>query len=144
MHHATPGASTSATIRSFSSSRQRRRRSAPVMISIQTPAPDLNSARTSAAKIRGKVHTCQAVPAGRIQRDRHLHSIAEHGRAAWQRASGYTKRARAEAAIGRFKQVIGDGLRSRTDRRRSTEVDVAVHALNRMLVLGRPISVRIA
>ena len=78
------------------------------------------------------------------QRDRHLHSIAEHGRAAWQQLSGYTTRARAEAAIGRFKQVIGDGLRSRTDERRATEVDVAVHALNRMLDLGRPISVRIA
>ena len=78
------------------------------------------------------------------QRDRHLHSIAEHGRAAWQKASGYTMRARAEAVIGRLKQVIGDGLRSRTDRRRATEVDVAVHALNRMLELGRPISVRIA
>ena len=86
------------------------------------------------------------------QRDRHLHSaeprgspdIAEHGRAAWQKASGHTKRARAEAAVGRSKQVIGDGLRSRTDRRRATEVDVVVHALNRMLELGRPISVRIA
>jgi len=78
------------------------------------------------------------------QRDRHLHSIAEHGRAAWQKASGYTKRARVEAAIGRFKQVIGDGLRSRTDERRATEVGVAVHALNRMLELGRQISVRIA
>jgi hypothetical protein len=51
------------------------------------------------------------------QRDRHLHSIAKHGRAAWQNASGYTKRARVEAAIGRFKRVIGDGLRSRTDGR---------------------------
>ncbi len=78
------------------------------------------------------------------QRDRHLHSIAKHGRAAWQKTSGYTKRARAEAAIGRFKRVIGDGLRSRTDRRRTAEVDVAVHALNRMLDLGRPISVRIS
>ncbi len=78
------------------------------------------------------------------QRDHHLQSIAEHGRAAWQKASGYTKRARAEAAIGRFKQVIGDGLRSRTDERRATEVDVAVHALNRMLEFGRPISVRTA
>ena len=78
------------------------------------------------------------------QRDRHLRFIAEHGRAAWQKASGYTIRARAEAMIGRFKQVIGDGLHSRTDQRRATEVDVAVHALNRMLDLGRPISVRIA
>jgi len=78
------------------------------------------------------------------QRDRHLQGIAEHGRAAWQKASGYTKRARVEAAVGRFKQVIGDGLRSRTDERHTTEVAVAVHALNRMLELGRPISVRIA
>ena len=78
------------------------------------------------------------------QRDRHLQFIAKHGRAAWQKASGYTKRARAEAAIGRFKQVIGDGLRSRTDQRRVTEVDVAVHALNCMLELGRRISVRTA
>jgi len=85
--------------------------------------------------------TAEAAP---TQRDRHLQSIAEHGRAAWQKASGYTKRARAEAAIGRFKQVIGDRLRSRTDERRAIEVKVAVHALNRMLELGRPISVRIA
>jgi hypothetical protein len=40
--------------------------------------------------------------------------------------------------------VIGDGLRSRTDERRATEVNVAIRALNRMLELGRPESVRIA
>ena len=78
------------------------------------------------------------------QRDRHLHGITELGRAAWQKASGYTKRARVEAAISRFKRVIGDGLRSRTDRRRATEVGVDVHALNRMLDLGRPNYVRVA
>ena len=78
------------------------------------------------------------------QRDRHLQRIAEHGRMAWQKASGYNLRARAEAAVGRWKQVIGDGLRARADERRATEVDVAVHALNRMLELGRPTSVRIA
>src|SRR3954464_14765798 len=78
------------------------------------------------------------------QRDRHLQLIAERGRRAWQRASGYTKRARAEATIGRFKRVIGDGLRSHTDERRATEMDVAVQVLNRMLELGRPTYVRIA
>ena len=36
-----------------------------------------------------------------------------------------------------------DGLRSRTDERRATEVDVAVHVLNRMLELGRPTYVRV-
>jgi Transposase DDE domain len=77
------------------------------------------------------------------QRDRHLQGIAEHGRMGWQKRSGYNKRARAEAAIGRWKQVIGDGLRARTDERRATEVSVAVHALNRMLEFGRPNYVRI-
>ena len=85
--------------------------------------------------------TAEAAP---TQRDRHLQFIAKHGRMAWQKASGYTTRARAETAIGRFKQVIGDGLRSRTERRRATEVEVAVHALNRMLDLGRPTYIRIA
>ena len=60
------------------------------------------------------------------QRDRHLQLIAEQGRMGWQQASGYTKRARAETAISRYKRVIGDGLRSRTEERRATEVDVAI------------------
>ncbi|HKO24243.1 MAG TPA: hypothetical protein VJY65_05815 [Chloroflexota bacterium] len=77
------------------------------------------------------------------QRDRHLQCIAEHGRLGWQKQSGYNKRARAEAAIGRWKQVVGDGLRTRTDERRATEMNVAVHALNRMLEFGRPNYVRI-
>jgi hypothetical protein len=61
----------------------------------------------------------------------------------WQKVSGYNKRSRVEAAIGRYKQVIGDGLRFRKDGRRTTEVAVAIHVLNRMLELGRPISARI-
>jgi hypothetical protein len=75
------------------------------------------------------------------QRNRHLQLIAEKGRMGWQKASGYNNRARVEGAIG---QVIGDGLRFRKDERRAAEVVVAVHVLNRMLELGRPISVRTA
>jgi hypothetical protein len=78
------------------------------------------------------------------QRDRHLQSIVEHGRRGWQKRSGYTRRALVESAISRFKRVIGDGLRSRTDRRRATEIAIAVQALNQMLAFGRPKTVRIA
>src|SRR5690349_18449050 len=90
-----------------------------------------------------------AVPSGTAetaptQRDRHLRLIAEHGRLGWQKASGYNRGALAEAAMSRYKRVIGDALRSRTDRRQATEVAVAVRALNRMLELGRPESVRVA
>jgi hypothetical protein len=89
-----------------------------------------------------------AVPSERAeraptQRDRHLQSIAEHGRTGWQKRSGYTRRALVESAISRLKRVIGDALRSRADQRRMTEVAIAVHALNRMLELGRPKCVRI-
>ncbi len=85
--------------------------------------------------------TAESAP---TQRDRHLQHIADHGCMAWQTASGYTKRSRAEAAISRWKQLIGDGLRSHTDERRATEVAVAVHVLNRMLELRRPTYVRTA
>jgi hypothetical protein len=78
------------------------------------------------------------------QRDRHLQSIQEHGRMGWQKRSGYARRALVETAISRIKRVIGDGLRSRTEPRRATEVAIGVDALNRMLELGRPESVRIA
>ena len=86
----------------------------------------------------------EAAETAPTQRDRHLRPIAERGRMGWQKASGYNRRALAEAAIVRYKRVIGDALRSRTDRRQATEVAIAVHALNRMLELGRPESVRIA
>jgi len=62
---------------------------------------------------------------------------------AWQNASGYNKRARVEAAVNRWKQVIGDELRTHIDERRATEVAVAVQALNRMLDLGSPNYVRV-
>src|SRR3954452_23391355 len=85
-----------------------------------------------------------AVETAPTQRDRHLELIAEHGRMGWQTASGYNRRALAEATIGRFKRVIGDGLHSRTDQRQPTEMNVGVAVLNRMLELGLPESVRIA
>jgi hypothetical protein len=78
------------------------------------------------------------------QRDRHLRMIADRGRMAWQKASGYNLRAKVEASIGRYTRVIGDALRSRTDRTEATEVALAAAALNRMLAFGRPNYVRIA
>ena len=64
------------------------------------------------------------------QRHRHLQTIARDDRPAWQKQSGYAKRARTEVAMSRSKQC------------RATEVAVAAHALNRMSELGRPNYVR--
>ena len=78
------------------------------------------------------------------QRDRHIQEIVECGRMGWQKASGYNLRAKVEAAIGRYKRVIGDALRSRTDETEATEVAIAAAALDRMLDFGRSDYVRIA
>ena len=63
---------------------------------------------------------------------------------AWQRDSGYNRRAGVEGQFARWKQVIGDGLRFHGDEARATEVAIAAQVLNRMLDLGRPNSVRVA
>ena len=85
--------------------------------------------------------TAESAP---TQRDGHLQHIARHGRMSWQSASGYNRRARVEATMNRWKQVVGDELRAHSDEGRAIEVAVAVHALNRMQDLGRPRYVRVA
>ena len=77
------------------------------------------------------------------QRDGYLQLIAQKGRMGWQKASRYNRRVKVEAAIGRYKRVIGDALRSRTPQRQTTEVAIAARSLNRMLELGRPNYARI-
>src|SRR4051794_19726562 len=66
----------------------------------------------------------EAAETAPTRRDRHLQAIAEHGRMAWQKASGYNWRALVEADIARWKWVVGDGLRFHTDERQATEVMV--------------------
>jgi Transposase DDE domain len=78
------------------------------------------------------------------QRDRHLQFIKERGRMAWQKARGDNDRALAEAAISRYKRVIGDTLRSQAVPAQAVETQIAAKSLNRMLELGRPESVRVS
>lgn len=77
------------------------------------------------------------------QRDRHILEIEERGRMHWQKASGYNRRSKVEASIGRYKCVIGDALKSRADDRRKAEVAIAVKALNRMRELGQAQFIRL-
>jgi hypothetical protein len=76
------------------------------------------------------------------QRDCHLKMITEHGRQAWQKATDYGKRSLVETTMGRYKALIGPRLRARGFAAQQTEVAVGVLVLNRMLVAGRPDSVR--
>ena len=75
-------------------------------------------------------------------RDTHLLTIASLGRLGWQEVTGYGKRALVETAMGRYKSLIGERLRSRGDAARHTEAVVGAAVLNRMLDAARPNSVR--
>jgi hypothetical protein len=77
-------------------------------------------------------------------RDQLLQDSAKHGRMVWQKSSQYNVRALVEACFRRWKRVIGDSLRFRTEDRRNTEIAIAVWILNHRLDLGRPDSVRVA
>jgi transposase len=76
--------------------------------------------------------------------DRHIRLIAERGRMAWQRATGYGRRSLGETAIGRYKHLIGPKLRPRSLPGQQGEVALAVQALNRMIRAAKPVSIRIA
>ncbi|WP_298987593.1 hypothetical protein [uncultured Roseibium sp.] len=78
------------------------------------------------------------------QRDAHIKHIDEHGRMAWQSATGYNGRALVEAQIGRRKFVIGPELNAREMNRQITENQIATKSLNRMTRLGRAVFKRVA
>jgi len=66
-------------------------------------------------------------------RDRHVQLIAEKGRMAWQKATGYGRRSLVETAIGRYKHIIGSTLHARSNDGQGGEVAIVVHVLNRMI-----------
>ena len=71
-------------------------------------------------------------------RDKHIASIRDYGRMAWQVSSGYNQRSRAETQMGRWKTVIGPKLKARDFQNQKTEVRIGVDILNKMNELGRP------
>ena len=76
------------------------------------------------------------------QRDHHIEMINTQGRLAWQAATGYGQRSLVETTMGRYKSLIGPRLRARGFEAQQTEAAIGVAVLNRMLVAGRPNSVR--
>jgi transposase len=78
------------------------------------------------------------------QRDRHIRLIAEKGRMAWQKATGYGRRSLAETAAGRYKAIIGPKLRARTLPAQQGEAAIAAEVLNHMIRAAKPVSIRVA
>ena len=76
-------------------------------------------------------------------RDRHIQIIQEQGRRGWEKAVGYGKRALVEAAMFRYKTLIGPRLRARTLATQKVEARMACSVIHRMTQLGMPISQRV-
>jgi len=92
---------------------------------------------STAATASGKVRA-RASP-----RNRTIERVQELGRRGWKKEAGYHQQARAENAFFRYKTIVGDRLRARSEPGRRVEARIACDALNCMTELGRPESVAI-
>ena len=83
---------------------------------------------------------CKAPP---LARDEILRAIRQKGRPGWKQASGYHRRSLAETLIYRYKHLIGDQLKARSQANQQVESRLGCALLNRMIHLGKPESYRI-
>lgn len=81
--------------------------------------------------------------AGNTQRDRHIQTIANLGRMAWQKITGYHLRNYVELAVQRYKRIFGNTMKARALPQQKTEAGISASALNIMTRLGMPRSVKV-
>lgn len=93
--------------------------------------------------VDGAVHW-PASQAGAPERNEAIEHIAQSGKQDWKNESGYHRRSLVENLMYRFKTLTGDRLWARDVDVQDAEVAVRVGIINRMVVLARPKSVRVA
>lgn len=76
-------------------------------------------------------------------RDKVVWEIQQKGRKAWKEQSGYHRRSLVENGFYRYKQILGDNLKSRKLENQQIEALIRCHVLNKMTLMGMPISVSI-
>lgn len=82
--------------------------------------------------------------AGRqLPRDKAIRQIRKLGRKQWKKKVGYHRRSIAESTVFRLKNVFGEKLSSRTIVQQEVEVRIKCSALNKMLQLGMPKTIKI-
>lgn len=81
--------------------------------------------------------------AGDTQRDEHIRAIEEHGRLGRQKKIDYGLRSYIELAIQRYKGIIGNCMKAHALPQQKTEAQFSASALNIMINLGMPVSVKI-
>jgi len=93
---------------------------------------------------RSSAVSSTADPDRQSPRDQHIQLMAEHGRMAWQRLTGYGRRNVVEATVARYKRLIGPKLRARHRDAQAGEVALGVQVLNRMIREAKPVDVRLS
>ena len=78
------------------------------------------------------------------QRNQHIERIAEVGRQAWQKETGYRQQARVEGTFLRYKRILGGSLRAKGFEAQQREAMVGCTVLNKMLALGEAQSSAVA
>ena len=78
------------------------------------------------------------------QRNQHIERIAEIGRQAWQKETGYRQQARVEGTFLRYKRIFGGSLRAKRFEAQQREAMVGCAVLNKMLALGEAQSSAVA
>jgi len=79
----------------------------------------------------------------RHNRDENLRRIRKVGRKTWKHAHWLHRRSLAETTMFRFKMIFGGKLRSRKFENQAVELFLQCAALNRMIQVGKPASVRV-
>jgi len=109
---------------------------APVSQAVLDKQPD--------AKVVVSPHKTAVVSAaGDTQRDAHIQIIANLGRMAWQKITGYNMRNYVELAVQRYKRIFGNTMKARALLQQKTEAGISASALNIMTNLGMPRSVKV-
>lgn len=76
-------------------------------------------------------------------RDKTIEEIKQWGKKEWKKRAGYHKRSLAETVMYRYKTIIGDKLKSRKQNNQATEIKISCLILNKMLLLAKPVSIKV-
>lgn len=76
-------------------------------------------------------------------RDRVVWEIQQQGRIQWKQQSGYHRRSLVENGFYRYKQLLGDKLTSRLLPNQHAEAIIKCHILNKLALIGMPLSVAV-
>ena len=77
-------------------------------------------------------------------RDQTIAAIKQMDRKGWKQSTGYHKRSLSETVMYRYKTIIGDKLQCREPKNQMAEAKTGCRILNEMILLAKPISVKVA